>query len=75
MTSWRSPTASRAARYTGRSIRSASVSGAASSVAPDSNSGTIRSIASRPPARERRDSFISSSTSSRSCGPSVCETT
>ena len=75
MTSWRSPTASRAARYTGRSIRSDSVSGAASSVAPDSNSGTIRSIASRPPARARRDSFISSSTSSRSCGPSVCETT
>ena len=50
------------------------VRGAPASVAPASNSGTIRSIAPSPPARLRLVSFISSSTSSRSAGPSVPDT-
>ncbi len=51
------------------------VSGAAASVAPASNSGAIRSAACSPPGRARPDSFISSSTSSTSAGPSAPEIT
>ena len=74
MISCSSPTARSASRYSGVASSAAIVSGAASSVAPASNSGTIRSRASPPPARARLLSFISSSTSSRSAAVSVPET-
>ena len=45
-----------------------------SSDSSDSNSGTIRSLASSPPAEASPLSFISSSTSSRCAGSSVPET-